>query len=204
MPTTVAVFYATREGHARLVSDHIASQLRRRGLSVDVENVAALDRAVDWSRWTAAVVAASVHVGRRHEREMIAFVKRQRRDLERLDAAFISVSLAEAGAEDATAPPERRHEAAADAWRMIDRFISQTGWQPAHVLAVAGALAYTHYNVFIRFVMRRIARAAGAPTDTSRDYEFTDWATLDRFVSDAVDAALLRAGGVAALRPAAG
>ena len=32
--------------------------------------------------------------------------------------------------------------------------------------------------------MKRIARKAGAPTDTSRDFEFTDWAALDRFVGD--------------------
>jgi menaquinone-dependent protoporphyrinogen oxidase len=30
--------------------------------------------------------------------------------------------------------------------------------------------------------MKRIARKAGAPTDTSRDYEFTNWQALDRFV----------------------
>jgi menaquinone-dependent protoporphyrinogen oxidase len=34
--------------------------------------------------------------------------------------------------------------------------------------------------------MRRIARKEGAPTDTSRDHELTDWPALDRFVSDLV------------------
>jgi menaquinone-dependent protoporphyrinogen oxidase len=52
-------------------------------------------------------------------------------------------------------------------------------------LPVAGALAYSRYNFIIRFVMKQIARKAGAPTDTSRDYELTDWPTLDRFVTDA-------------------
>jgi menaquinone-dependent protoporphyrinogen oxidase len=32
--------------------------------------------------------------------------------------------------------------------------------------------------------MKRIARKAGAPTDTSRDHEFTNWPALDRFVED--------------------
>ena len=44
------------------------------------------------------------------------------------------------------------------------------------------------YNFLIRFVMKRIARKAGAPTDTSRDYEFTDWSTLDAFVGNAIPA----------------
>jgi menaquinone-dependent protoporphyrinogen IX oxidase len=30
---------------------------------------------------------------------------------------------------------------------------------------------------------------AGGPTDTSRDYEFTDWVALDRFVLDRVSPA---------------
>ena len=72
---------------------------------------------------------------------------------------------------------------------MIDVFIQDTGWRPAHVLPVAGALAYSQYNFIIRFVMKRIARKAGAPTDTSRDYEFTDWSTLDRFITDVALAA---------------
>jgi menaquinone-dependent protoporphyrinogen oxidase len=49
---------------------------------------------------------------------------------------------------------------------------------------VAGTLAYSRYNFIIRFVMKRIARKNGAPTDTSRDYELTDWAALDRFVGE--------------------
>jgi menaquinone-dependent protoporphyrinogen oxidase len=51
---------------------------------------------------------------------------------------------------------------------------------------VAGALAYSRYNVIVRFVMKRIARQAGGPMDASRDDELTDWAALDRFVGDAL------------------
>ena len=53
---------------------------------------------------------------------------------------------------------------------------------PERCLPVAGALAYSKYNIFVRFIMKRIARRAGAPTDASRDYEFTNWPALDRFV----------------------
>ena len=46
---------------------------------------------------------------------------------------------------------------------------------------VAGALADTKYNWFIRSMMKRIAAKAGGDTDTSRDYEYTDWPALSRF-----------------------
>jgi menaquinone-dependent protoporphyrinogen IX oxidase len=32
--------------------------------------------------------------------------------------------------------------------------------------------------------MKRIAKKAGAETDTSRDYEYTDWSALDRCVDE--------------------
>jgi menaquinone-dependent protoporphyrinogen oxidase len=32
--------------------------------------------------------------------------------------------------------------------------------------------------------MKRISKKRGLPTDTSRDYEFTDWAAVDRFAGE--------------------
>jgi menaquinone-dependent protoporphyrinogen oxidase len=46
---------------------------------------------------------------------------------------------------------------------------------------VAGALRYTKYNFFVRWMMKRIVAAAGGDTDTSRDYEYTDWQDLRAF-----------------------
>jgi len=40
---------------------------------------------------------------------------------------------------------------------------------------IAGALKYTQYNFFIKWVMKGIARKEGGSTDTSRDHEYTDW-----------------------------
>ena len=36
-------------------------------------------------------------------------------------------------------------------------------------------------------VMRHISKREGGPTDTSRDYEMTDWVSLDRFVDGLVE-----------------
>jgi menaquinone-dependent protoporphyrinogen oxidase len=177
---TAAVFYATREGHTRKIAERIAADLRARGALVDLFDVRDCD-VPDWSRYSTACLAASVHVGR-HEREMIAFATAHRAVLARLDAAFVSVTLSEAGAENPARSTAERQQAAADAQRMIDVFARQTGWRPKHTLPVAGALVYSKYNRLVRFIMKRIARKAGAPTDTSRDYEFTDWPALDRFV----------------------
>jgi len=178
---TAAVFYATREGHTKKIAERIAADLRARGATVALFNVLVCGDP-DWTQYSVACLAASVHIGH-HEREMVAFAKKHRVDLERLGAAFVSVTLSEAGAEDVRKPEAERRAAAADAQRMIDVFVQETGWRPEHALPVAGALAYSKYNFLVRFLLKRIARKAGAPTDTSRDYEFTDWAALDRFVA---------------------
>jgi menaquinone-dependent protoporphyrinogen oxidase len=177
-----AIFFATREGHTRKIADRIAADLRARGVETDVCDVRATEH-VDWPAYSSVCLAASVHVGR-HEHEMIAFARRHRAELERASAVFISVTLSEAGAENPERSAEARQQAAADAQRMIDVFVKDTGWRPARAVPVAGALAYSKYNFLVRFVMKRIARKAGAPTDTSRDYEFTDWPAVDRLAGE--------------------
>ena len=68
-----------------------------------------------------------------------------------------------------------------------NKFVKDTGWRPARAVPVAGALAYSKYNFFIRFVMKRIARKAGAPTDTSRAIaHFSDGRTVDALPIKAV------------------
>ena len=183
-----AIFYATREGQGKRVADHIAEGLRANRFDVDVRNVKDSPEWIDMQPYQLAFVVASVHMGH-HEREIVRFVRSHRADLVRVGAPFLSLTLSEAGAEDPSAPPETRMAAAADAQRMIDVFVQETGWRPPYVLPVAGALTYSKYNFFIKLIMKTISRRAGGPTDTSRDYEFTDWVALDQFVLDRVSPA---------------
>ena len=120
---------------------------------------------------------------------MTEFVKRHRDGLRKMPSAFVSVSLSQAGVQDPTWASERRAQAAADTSRMIQEFSTETGWQPEHVQAAGGALRYSRYNWLLRFVMKRIARKAGSPTDTSRDYQFTDWTALDQLAGEVLAAA---------------
>jgi menaquinone-dependent protoporphyrinogen oxidase len=67
---------------------------------------------------------------------------------------------------------------------IIGRFLTVTGWRPTVTKPVAGALLYTRYNPIKRWVMKRIVRKAGGDTDTSRDYEYTDWSDLRAFADE--------------------
>jgi len=65
--------------------------------------------------------------------------------------------------------------------RDVEDFARTTGWQPGATASFAGALRYSLYNPLIRLLMRLIVGMAGGETDTSRDYEYTDWAAVERF-----------------------
>jgi len=128
---------------------------------------------------------------------MAKFVKRHLNELQQIPTLFLSVSLSERTVEDPQAPAEKRAQAEADVARTIDSFLKETGWRPSHVAAVAGALLYSKYNFVIRFIMKRIAKNAGGPVDTSRDYEFTDWLKLDLLIAEFVESASTAKAGAA-------
>ena len=182
----IGVFYATREGQAQRIAEHVAANLRVRGLAAQLQDVRLLPATFNLNECAAVILAASVHAGA-HESEMVRFVKQHVARLDRLPTAFLSVTLSEAGAErkDASAQEHARFEA--DVNKMLDHLFEKTGWHPKQVKPVAGALLYTKYNFIVRFIMKQIAKKVGAETDTSRDYEYTDWASLDRFIAKFAD-----------------
>ena len=179
----ILIVFATREGQTQRIAAHAATLLEEREIPYELWDAAQISEPFVVSGYGAAIVAASVH-GQKHEAPIMEFVRAHRLELESIPTMFLSVSLSEAGAEDPNATPERRAKAAGDAQAMIRQFLTETGWRPSRVAAVAGALAYSKYNVLLRWVMKRIALEAGGDTDTSRDYEYTNWKTLDQLVDE--------------------
>jgi menaquinone-dependent protoporphyrinogen oxidase len=173
----IGIFYATREGLTERIAEYLAAAVSSHGFAVDLRNVAD-PMMCDPARYSILVLAASVHAGH-HEPEMLKFVRQYARELRSVSSYFLSVSLSQAGVERMSSTKERRDHFAADVQKMIDAFVRDTGWQPKRIKPIAGALRYTKYNFFLRYIMKRIAKKAGAETDTSRDYEYTDWSALD-------------------------
>ena len=167
----VPVFYATTEGHTRRIAQAIASTLRERGLDSEAIDVAAQTEPPDWLYITAAIVGGSLHGGR-HQRAVETFVTREAAHLAARPAAFFSVSLSAASSN-----PEK----AAAARKIATTFVQGAGWSPHRVTCFAGKLAYSQSGFFKRWVMRRIAKAEGQPTDTSRDYDYTNWSAVRDF-----------------------
>jgi menaquinone-dependent protoporphyrinogen oxidase len=118
----------------------------------------------------AVLIAGSVLFGR-HQRYIEEFARQHATKLAAMPSAFLSVCGALGGS---WADGEK------EAARYREDFARRTGWRPARSWSVAGRVAYTEYHFLLRLVMQFISWRTGRPTDTSRDYEFTDWSHVER------------------------
>jgi len=166
------IVYGTTEGHTATVAAAMASTLEARGASAFLQNAAA-----PWTAnpadYSAVIVAASVHAGT-YQRSVQRWVKAHKAALSQRPTAFVSVCLAVL---NRTPKVERDLDAT------LQRFFDATGWKPGESKIVAGALLYTKYPWWKRWLMRRIVAKAHGDVDTTRDYVYTDWADLDEFVT---------------------
>lgn len=183
--TSILIVYATRDGHTRLVAQHLAKRFNKLGYFVELYDARDTATKPRVAQFSGIVLAASLRMAK-HHKEMRQFIEREREWLAVRPTAFLSVSLSAAGAQDASRPAEYRERVTLELEKCTDQLYAKTRWRPGRTEFVAGALMYTRYNPLLRWVMQRIARKEGASTNTREDHVFTDWNALDRFVDDFV------------------
>lgn len=165
----ILVVYGTTEGHTAKVATAIARTIDVSGASCDVFEAGPTTPGPDG--YDGVIVAASVHAGG-YQRPVTAWARRHSALLNATPGAFVSICLGVL---------QKNPEVERDLQQILGRFLSETGWRPRTTTMVAGALAYSKYSWYVRWIMKRIAAKAGGDTDTSRDYEYTDWNALSRF-----------------------
>jgi menaquinone-dependent protoporphyrinogen oxidase len=174
----IALLYGTTEGQTGIIAERMAAVLDEAGHDPVLFHAGHRPAGFSLAGYDAVVIGASVHVGS-HQRYIIRFVSDHVDELNSLPSAFFSVSLTAA-------------EGSAEAWEtarsMLETFLAETGWEPDATAVVPGALTYSQYGTLKRFVMKRIAKRAGGDTDTSRDYEYTDWDEVESFAATFADA----------------
>lgn len=167
------VLYSTIEGQTRKIAEAVASHLEAQNHMVVLTDANQIGF-VDPGTSAAAILCAPVHIGR-YPAAFVHFVRDWCEVLNEMPVAFVSVSLAIASTDE-----EEKTEARNYPVQLSD----ETGWKPRSVLHRAGALKYTQYDFFKRWMLKRIAAAEGGPVDTKHDYEITNWAEVKCFVDD--------------------
>jgi menaquinone-dependent protoporphyrinogen oxidase len=169
----VLIAYATSYGQTAKIARTMADRLMASGEAVTLVNVRNHPRDFHPAEFHGVIIGGSI-IGGHHHRALVRFVSEHRAVLNATPSAFFSVS----GSAGSPLETERAH-----ARRFVAEFLTKTGWRPMVAETIAGAMAYTKYNPVLRWFIKRMAKSAGGPTDTSRDHESTDWAQVERFVA---------------------
>jgi menaquinone-dependent protoporphyrinogen oxidase len=179
----IPIFYATTEGQTARIAEQLAVLFREAGYASAAIDVASPRvETFDWAPVKAVIVGASLHLGR-HQASAGRFVRDHLHRFAGRPSAFFSVSLSAASAN----PDEVR-----EAQRIALEFCANAGWKPNRIVPLAGRLAYSKYGWLKRWMMKRIARKEGGPTDTTHDHELTDWTAVSALAGDIVHDADVR------------
>ena len=167
----VLILYGTSEGQTGKIARAIAASLIVRGIDADIVQAGTRDPRP--CHYSGVIVAGSLHAGG-YQKPVAKWIRAHLAEFGTQPTAFVSVCLA------VLSKQEKARDEARDIPR---RFVDGLGWHPTVIKVVAGALPYTKYNIFMRWIMKRIVSEAGGDTDTSRDYEYTDWQDLRDFAA---------------------
>lgn len=166
----VLIFYATVEGQTRKIAQTMARTVEDAGHMAFVAD-AVQPGLADPAGYDAAILCAPIHLGR-YPGSFVHFIEQWKASLSSVPSALVTVSLA-----IASKNAQERDEAA----NFPRKLEEQTGWRANAEHNAAGALKYLEYDFLRRWAMKYISGKEGGPTDTTRDYEMTDWGALEKF-----------------------
>ena len=165
------IIYSSRYGQTCKIAHRLEHDANMIGIFADVIEIGqALPLPLE--DYVGVIMGTPIYLGKSAS-TLINWVKKNKNQLQRIPTGLYSVSLNAA---------DTRAEARIADKRLIQDFINKTSWTPTVSKSFAGALRYSAYNPIIRFIMKRISKSAGGPTDTTQDYELTNWDDVDSFL----------------------
>ena len=169
----VLVAFASSEGQTRKIARRVASQITNSDHSVELIGLSDAE-GIELDQFDRVVLAASIHVGK-YQRALTDFAADRATELQKKPTLFLSVSLSAAG-----------HDA--EDWKglggILEDFEAATGWTPGRVEQIAGAYLPSQYDVFRRFIMRRIITSKDPDANVGADTEYTDWEALGSLIDE--------------------
>ena len=167
----ILILYGSLEGQTKKISERMAEIIRNKGYEVTAQSGENLPTDYLLDSFDAAIIGGSIHMSK-HPKFIKQFIITHSDWLNNVPSAFFTVCM---GVNSVNVKSRE------EALRFGDELIAQTGWQPRLIQTFAGAVKYTQYNFFIRFIMKLISKREGGSTDTSRDHEYTDWESVECF-----------------------
>jgi menaquinone-dependent protoporphyrinogen oxidase len=173
MPRTL-LLYASTHGHTAKIAARIAALLEDGGMTVDLQQLDANKIQPGPAGYDAVILGGSIHAAH-HQRALVKWAEQHHTALGLTPSAFFSVCLTAADDDEESRAATRGY---------LDDFVERTGWTPGHITTFAGAVQYREYDVATRALMRLLMRRMHHPTDSSQDYDYTDWGAVDRWAHE--------------------
>jgi menaquinone-dependent protoporphyrinogen oxidase len=165
------LLYSSSDGQTHAIMSCIADCLKE---ELDCHVVDLLQAtSVDPRSYQKILIGASIRYGYFHS-ELNRFINKHLTTLNSTPSAFFAVNLT------ARKPEKRTPQTNA----YLRKFLLATPWQPDLSAVFAGALRYPRYRWFDRIMIQLIMRMTGGETDSSKEYEYTDWEQVKRFAGE--------------------
>ncbi|HHW7570927.1 TPA: menaquinone-dependent protoporphyrinogen IX dehydrogenase [Mannheimia haemolytica] len=163
------ILYFTTDGQTKKIAERLADVITH-----EVELISLKEQAVDFAEKIAnadqIVIGASIRYG--HFNPLVyQFVEQHYLALNAKKTAFYGVNL--------TARKDNRNTPETNTY--VRKFLAKVKWKPTHIEVIAGALLYPRYKIFDRVMIRFIMKITKGETDTSKEYEYTDWQQVENF-----------------------
>ena len=167
----ISLYYATRDGQARRIAEHICGRLLESGPQLSPCDVAvAQPTPQELAAAGLIVLVAAVRYGK-HLPEADRFLATYRTLASPPPLALASVNLTARKADKTTATGNA----------YLRKTIARHRLAPALAVAFAGRLDYPRYSWSDRAIIRFIMLLTGGPTDPDTRIEYTSWDAVDDF-----------------------
>ncbi len=168
---SVLVIYASKQGQTKKIAENIGAHLKQHGYRIDIKGIDDVTDEFEIKEYDGIIIGASVHASG-YSKRLIKWIRSNRNGFSLRPTAFYSVCL---GILQDSIQVKNEEE------KIKQNLFDLTGWYPDLSTIFAGALTYSKYNWLLKFIMHRIAKKAGFETDMNKDYEYTDWKSVEKF-----------------------
>ena len=166
--SSILIIYSSVDGHTKTICERIEGVIKNSSNTT----LMSLDDATheDISRYDRIVIGASIRYGK-HRPSLFNFIEKNLDLLNSKYSAFFTVNIVARKPEKNTAKTNP----------YMIKFLKKSPWKPNLLDVFAGKLDFPTYNFFDKYIIKLIMWITKGPTDTSKVYEFTNWAAVDNF-----------------------
>ena len=166
--SSILIIYSSVDGHTKTICERIEDVIKN---SLNT-TLMSLDDATheDISKYDRIVIGASIRYGK-HRPSLFNFIEKNLDLLNSKYSAFFTVNIVARKPEKNTAKTNP----------YMIKFLKKSPWKPNLLDVFAGKLDFPTYNFSDKYIIKFIMWITKGPTDTSKVYEFTNWAAVDNF-----------------------